>query len=520
MVSQLSSPKVIEIVNKKNHVTYLYEDQYYWDPDKKQTRHKRRCIGKLDKVTGEPLYNPAYQQQLENRGAEAVKAIPTFRSFVFEQLQEVIEQELSLRLLLEPLIAESKIEKLLNLAWYLICSGKPLSYALHWKGGIYESVETRMEMKELLRSLDAEFLRLWQQRCSENLAVDTQHVIFDLCSTASYENHNPFLQYGYNRDSEALEQNTIVLLAHGDSHLPYSFQLLDGTMLSSRTITRVMDTMEVGPDVILMLNRRYFSIVRIQELAQLGYQFIIRIPSRKRWLEQCIEMNQEAIAKGTPLKDYQGRTLRSVSLPAPFLKEESLTIHLYYDEQWREIQRSNLLSLLGRCKRELEFEEPLEEHARLYETFFRIRKRPNGSNRVTLSRDPLRTFESSQTGFWALITNCGLSAQEALAKYEQRNHFEYRFNNLLNQDDCRILHIQSPQYYPGRVFLQLISEIIRQNLLEKLKGSEYSLSQALFAVSALQEVTFSQNDIPYRSEPNEREKLILQRLGVVLEEET
>ncbi len=519
MFSRLSRPKVIEIVNKKNHVTYLYEDQYYWDHEKKQTRHKRRCIGKLDVVTGEPIYNPVYQQELESQGAETVKAIPTFRCYAFEQLQEVVEKELSLKLWMQPLMSEEKIEKILYLAWYLLCSNNPLSYATHWKQGIYGNVESLSELQGMLRSLDAEFLRLWQQRCLENFDTEDNDIIFDLCSTASYQNHNPFLQYGYNRDIEALEQNTIVLLAHGDMHLPYSFHLLDGTMRSSKTIAGVMDTLEVDTDTVLMLNRRYFSVPRIQELVELGYQFIIRIPTRKRWLEQFIEMHRKDIVEGTALNDCKGRELRSFSIPAPFLEEESLTIHLYYDEQWRENQRSNLLSLLGRCKRELEIEVPLEEHARLYETYFKVRKRPNGSNRVSLSRDPLRTFEASQAGFWAVITNTGISAQEALAKYEQRNDFEHRFNNLMNQEDCRVLHIQSPQYFSGRVFLQLISEIIRQNLLEKLKETSYSLNQALFTVMDIQEVTFSQNDIPYRSELNELDKDILGKLGLAVKEE-
>lgn len=518
MVSRLSRPKIIEIVNKKNHVTYLYEDQYYWDPDKKQTRHKRRCIGKLDGVTGEPIYNPTYQQELESQGAETVKAIPSFRPYAFEQLQEVIEKELSLREWMQPFMSKEKVEKLLHLAWYLICSNNPISYATHWKQGVYTSVESLSELQGILRSLDAEFLRLWGQRCLEKFDESTSEILFDLCSTASYQNHNPFLQYGYNRDIEALEQNTIILLAHGDNHIPYSFQILDGTMLSSKTIANVMDTLEFDTDTVLMLNRRYFSVPRIQELVELGYQFIIRIPTRKRWLEQFIEKHRDEIMQGTALYDCKGRELRSLSLPAPFLEEESLTIHLYYDEQWRENQRSNLLSLLGRCKRELEFEVPLEEHARLYETYFKVRKRPNGSNRVSLSRDPLRTFEASQAGIWAVITNTGLSAEQALAKYEQRNDFEHRFNNLMNQEDCRLLHIQSPQYFPGRVFLQLISEIIRQKLLEKLQDSDYSLSQALFTVMDIQEVTFRENDTPYRSELNDQDKEILGKLGIEVEE--
>src|SRR5579871_3417349 len=40
-------------VNKKNGITYVYESVSYWNREKKQSRNKQVCIGKLDPVTGE-----------------------------------------------------------------------------------------------------------------------------------------------------------------------------------------------------------------------------------------------------------------------------------------------------------------------------------------------------------------------------------------------------------------------------------------------------------------------------------
>ena len=40
--------------NKQNDVTYVYEViENYWDKEKKQSRSKRKLIGKIDPVTGE-----------------------------------------------------------------------------------------------------------------------------------------------------------------------------------------------------------------------------------------------------------------------------------------------------------------------------------------------------------------------------------------------------------------------------------------------------------------------------------
>jgi hypothetical protein len=36
------------VPNKKNGTTYVYESTNYWDKEKKQSRSKRVCVGKLD----------------------------------------------------------------------------------------------------------------------------------------------------------------------------------------------------------------------------------------------------------------------------------------------------------------------------------------------------------------------------------------------------------------------------------------------------------------------------------------
>ena len=44
---------IIKQYHKDTDTTYVYESTSYWDPEKKQSRSKRRCIGKIDPETGE-----------------------------------------------------------------------------------------------------------------------------------------------------------------------------------------------------------------------------------------------------------------------------------------------------------------------------------------------------------------------------------------------------------------------------------------------------------------------------------
>ena len=44
---------IVHLKNKHNGTTYVYESENYWDKEKKQSRSRRKCLGKLDPVTGE-----------------------------------------------------------------------------------------------------------------------------------------------------------------------------------------------------------------------------------------------------------------------------------------------------------------------------------------------------------------------------------------------------------------------------------------------------------------------------------
>lgn len=45
----------LKVYNKKQNVTYVFDNQPYWDKEKKQSRTKRKLIGKVDPETGETV---------------------------------------------------------------------------------------------------------------------------------------------------------------------------------------------------------------------------------------------------------------------------------------------------------------------------------------------------------------------------------------------------------------------------------------------------------------------------------
>lgn len=60
---------IVHVKNKKNGTTYVYESENYWDKEKKQTRSKHKCIGKIDPETGRiiPLKHLAIEPLVETK---------------------------------------------------------------------------------------------------------------------------------------------------------------------------------------------------------------------------------------------------------------------------------------------------------------------------------------------------------------------------------------------------------------------------------------------------------------------
>jgi uncharacterized protein YcbK (DUF882 family) len=62
--------------NKQNGVTYVYEViENYWDKEKKQSRSKRKLIGKIDPVTGEMVPTSSKGRPRKTEDAENYKVL-------------------------------------------------------------------------------------------------------------------------------------------------------------------------------------------------------------------------------------------------------------------------------------------------------------------------------------------------------------------------------------------------------------------------------------------------------------
>lgn len=82
---------IIQQYHKDTDTTYVYESESYWVPELGQSRSRRKCIGKIDPVTGEivPCGKRGPKKKVPEVPAETVD------SEEYERLRSKYEQSLA-----------------------------------------------------------------------------------------------------------------------------------------------------------------------------------------------------------------------------------------------------------------------------------------------------------------------------------------------------------------------------------------------------------------------------------------
>lgn len=483
MVKKLSKPSIIQSKNKKTGVVYLYQSQHYWDPGKKQTRHVRRCIGKLDGKTQEPIYNHRYmaeqglQQAIGNGRIAHVQ--PVGRMLLLEKV--FIQSKL--RLHLNKVFSAEEVAQIKALVFSLVGEDNQLANAGHWLEEHYHGMPPldtdaiKDLLKTLKKSRQNQFFERWGAGSSK-----TEYHLYDLASEASYKSHNPFLYYGHNRDKEALEKNNIVIVCDKKTNRPCNYTVLGGNMRDVPTLDILPFRMGLPSlqNTTLVLNRIFYSRDRIRLLMEENQRFLIRIPQQKKWLAKLIDEHKAEVMGGPSFRTGDGTMLKVCTI----LEKGAGFVHIYYDASWRKEQKRNLANILFACTSELLENNLVDEHQRLYDRYFEVKSSAKGYRRVLYRTDPQEAFEESNAGYWAILTNCEEDPQQALQIYSTRNQLEAEWNDMKNEEDCRLLEVHDPYIFSGRAFLQFLSLVMTTHMDRVL--TEHNMGRYKEALSVME----------------------------------
>ncbi len=469
------------IVKQKvgKHV-YLYESVSFRNSDGKP-RNKRTPVGKLDPVTGNPVYKPEYLERMAENGTPvaATPAEPLFspddvrrssiRSYGAFYLLDAVASRIGLTGALREGIP-SRWRELFMLACYLLLSGDPFLYCENW----LEETESlpvgdmsSQRISELLLSLTSlereGFYEAWCASRSEE-----EYLALDITSISSYSKLIEDVEWGYNRDREHLPQVNLCMLTGERSRLPvyqvaYSGSLKDVSTL--RATLASVDAVRGDKPLLLVMDKGFYSARKIDALLEdEKKRFIVSVPFTASFAKEIVAEERSGIDRLEHTIVSGSDSIRGVTRTRPWKGKHLLFVHVYCNAlgamKVREELYAHVTELFERA-----LSDPAgalsEKESAKYLAIVRSEETDGteGAWNVSVRSDVVEK-ELRHAGWMVLIGNRVSDAKEALAIYRDKDVVEKGFLRLKRALALSRLRVHSDGSMRNKMFVGFLALIL------------------------------------------------------------
>ena len=486
---------------------YLYESVSFRNADGKP-RNKRVPIGKIDPVTGNPVYKPEYLADMAKKGTpiEIPTATMMFsiddiqHSFIkdygaFYLFQSIAKSTGLLRVLEDAL--PNYWQEIFNLACYLISSGDPFLYCEDWLNStecLPVGSMSSQRISELLIAITPDmrenFYQTWCTCRSEK-----EYLALDITSISSYSNLIEDVEWGYNRDKEALPQINLCMLMGEKSGLPiyqtaYSGSLKDVSTL--KTTLAKMDALTKGKPTLIVMDKGFFSTKNVNAMLNdtAKLRFIISVPFTSGFAKKQVEGERKDIDSLQNTIVSGGDSMRGVTKLRSWNKDHKIHTHIYYNAIKAMKLRENLFAHVILLKERAEANPAATLNEEEYYKYLLIRSSEKSPSGYTISiKDNVINKELETAGWLVIITNDVADAKESIRIYREKDVVEKGFLRLKNSLDLGRLRVHREDIMQNKLFVGFISLIlvahIHKIMLEKELYKRMTMKKLLISLSKL-----------------------------------
>ena len=256
-----------------------------------------------------------------------------------------------------------------------------------------------------------------------SLNPGSKAVMFDITSISSYSEHNPFLEMGYNRDREELEQVNLGIVSQeraSSLHVPLAYRVYPGSIKDVSTLKNILELvthyhLQLS---VCVLDRGFYSQENIKNLHDKRLKFIVPVPFSTSLAQQAaseiLGTSQQSLAFRHKIYFHAEK---SVSINGVKCK-----LHMFLDKEKRAKEDAKLLSQVydleetfahKKFRDELMATRYIEETFRSKKPFFQL-SRQEGTYTLERNTRAIDT-EISRVGVFLLLTNnSGLDRMQVL----------------------------------------------------------------------------------------------------------
>ena len=481
-------------------VQYVYEDYPYWDADKKQTRHKRQYIGKLDS-DGVFIPNKTYEtrKKLEaisdQREAAILKSKRTYYGGVYAL--EKISEKLGVTADLKACFPEDYL-KLLSIAYYLTLENDtPMYRFTKWSSTHYHPYGGNLSsqrISELFGTISEGAKLAFFERQSRR-RLEKEYLAYDTTSISSYSELIEQVKYGKNKDHDPLPQVNLALVFGQESMLPVYYRKLPGNITDVKTVRKLLKDIDFLniKKVKLVMDRGFYSAANIDSLYQAHYKFIIAARSNNSFISNyisifresikdfknyCIDHDVYCISQMTKWP-YQERNRKGEIVSS---EDKRIYVHIYYNAQRAEIEKSNFIKALANAEQAWKDDTVSAGQKAFCKKYMNTKETPVRGRRFEYNEQAIREH-TADFGYFVLLSNEIKDPLMALDYYRNKDLIEKAFSNLKNRLDMRRTGVSSGENLEGKLFVQFIGLILMSYIHQCMKKQNlyrnYSLQKVL-----------------------------------------
>lgn len=482
---------VIYWTNKQTGITYAYDNEAYWDKKKKQSRAKRKLLGKVDPVTGEIVPTRAYKKKAHAVRTSITKPGPLpineyKRSFygatyLFDQIGQITGITSDLK----DCFPDS-YRQILSIAYYLILEeNNALNRFSHWqKLHLHPNREDipSQRSSELFQSID-EAGRMTFFKKQGKRRIEKEYWAFDITSISSYSDTLSQVKKGRNKEHDRLSQINLALLFGEESGLPFYYRKLPGNITDVKTVRQLMTEFNVMGyrKVNVILDRGFYSRDNINLLFKHHQKFIVGVKLSLGFVKTILEQEREQLRLWSNLEtqfgayglcktiewDYeQDRPYKGDTLKA----KRRAYLLLFYNPEKAAKDQVDMNDYLTSLHDDLVNNTKKEYRMKDYEKYFEVTETPKRGRKIK-PREDVMLEAARNYGYFALLSNEVQDPFEALSLYRSKDIVEKGFGNLKERLNFRRLQVSSELSLNGKLFVGFVALIYLSYIKKKMQDA-------------------------------------------------
>lgn len=477
--------------NKKTGITYVYDNQPYWDKEKQQSRAKRTLIGKLDPETGEIVPTRPYKKdktpehtRSANPGPVPITKIQ--RSFFgASYLLDKIGQMTGVIQDLKSCFPEH-YKQILSVAYYLILEeNNALSRFSHWQRlhiHPYGNDLPSQRSSELFQSIDEENRMAFFKKQGKR-RIEKEYWAFDITSISSYSETLIQVKKGRNKEHDRLPQINLALLFGEESGLPFYYRKLPGNITDVKTVKQLMSEFDVMgyKKVSVILDRGFYSRENINLLYKNHQKFIIGVKLGLNYVKDMLDEERENLQLWSNLQTQFGAYGICRSIEWDYEQERPYKgdvmkskrrayLHLFYNPEKAAKDQADMNDYLTSLYNDLLENTKKEYRLKDYDKYFEVTTTPIRGRKIKPKEDAMRQAARNY-GYFALLSNEVKDPFEALSLYRSKDIVEKGFGNLKDRLNFRRMQVSSELSLNGKLFVEFVALIYLSYVKKKMQDA-------------------------------------------------